>query len=79
MSVLPSYGNQSTDLHSKLANQLTGLYMRTTLAFNGLKTNFVIGRIISLSRSHLGGRGSIKTRTDANKIKGGPVNANART
>ena len=34
MPVLPSYRNQSVDL---LANQLTGFYMRATLALNGLK------------------------------------------
>ena len=33
MPVLPSYRNQSVDLHS---NQLTGFYMRVRLAFNGL-------------------------------------------
>ena len=33
MPVLCSYRNQSIDLH---ANQLTGCYMRATLAFNGL-------------------------------------------
>ena len=35
MPVLPSYRNQSIDL---LANQLTSLYMRATLAFKGLIT-----------------------------------------
>ena len=33
MPVLPSYRNQPIDL---LCNQLTGFYMRETLAFNGL-------------------------------------------
>ena len=42
MPVLPPYRNQSIDFHSKsieicTANQLTGFYMRATLAFNGLK------------------------------------------
>ena len=39
MSVLPAYRNQSIYLHSKsicAANQLTGFYIRATLAFNGL-------------------------------------------
>ena len=35
MPVLPSYRNQSIDL---LANQLTSLYMRATLAFKALIT-----------------------------------------
>ena len=39
--MLPSYRNQSIDLHSKLiwflANQLTGFYIRATLALNNLK------------------------------------------
>ena len=39
MPVLPSYQNQSIDLQSK-ANQLTGLHMRATLAFNGLNKNY---------------------------------------
>ena len=33
MAVLPSYRNQSIDLYR---NQLTGFYMRETLALNGL-------------------------------------------
>ena len=35
MPVLPSYRNQSIELICS-ANQLTGFYMRATLAFNGL-------------------------------------------
>ena len=35
MPVLPSYTNQSIDL---LANQLTSLYVRATLAFKGFIT-----------------------------------------
>ena len=34
MPVLPSYKNQSIDLHSKSTD--TGFYMRARLAFNGL-------------------------------------------
>ena len=37
-----------------------------------------MGRI-PISHSHLWGRKSIKTRIDVNKVKGGPVNGNART
>ena len=43
-----------------------------------LKANFVIGRI-PLLNSLLGEQESIKTRTDANKVIEGPVNANVRT
>ena len=39
MPVLPSYRNQSIDLQSK-ENQLNGLHMRATLAFNGLNKNY---------------------------------------
>ena len=42
MPVLPSDRNQSFDFHSKsieicTANELSGFYMKATLAFNGLK------------------------------------------
>ena len=48
MPVLPSYRNQSIDLHPHIetsqliccANQLTGFYMRATLALNGLTIAF---------------------------------------
>ena len=43
MPVLPSYRNQSTDLLC-CANQLTGFFMRATLAFNGLSK----GKVSSL-------------------------------
>ena len=43
-----------------------------------LKRNFVIERIPIL-HSDLGGRESIKTRIDASKITGSPVNMNTRT
>ena len=46
MPVLPTYRNQSTDLHSKsqlicIANQFTGFYVRATLAFNGLINKYI--------------------------------------
>ena len=38
--MLPSYRNQSIDLHT--VNQLTGFYITTTLAFNGLNKTLIL-------------------------------------
>ena len=46
--VLPSYRNQSTSQLICTANQLTGFYMRATLALNGLNYKYVENNRLSL-------------------------------
>ena len=50
MPVLPTYRNQSIDL---LANQLTGFYMRATLALNGLIYASLDHHEVSIGRQKL--------------------------
>ena len=47
MPVLPSYRNQSIDLHSFI--DLTGFYMRVTLTLNGLKQLIFLRELIFAS------------------------------
>ena len=64
-------------ISEQFRDRITFLKTGKLLPFS-LKINFVIG-CIPILHSHLGGKKSIKTRIDANKVKGGLVNANAGT